>query len=324
MRNSKEFIMQLKEYICTHDIEDNILERLYFHTCIEFKLEHNLYPYIVESLGKFDNAGKVVKHIIDTLQNNFESQVIDCTNDNVYFKYINIELNTNENGYGSYLKFKNNTIYLEIGACKEYFNKNIDKYIKIIVHELLHGYEDYNRIKNTGQGIFAYYNDKYKNSFNNLISQNDTKMWLSRCNYFLNDQERNAYLSQLETDIESIFKNEHITIKDFNYTKFKDKLKNTDIWQEYFKLSIFILKLKNSEWPKEQKKYIEDIWEQLYNENKRFSLITKELYNNWQKFEKKFEQLIPKIICKYIETNLKEVAFDVSLLDKEKYWETII
>ena len=26
-----------------------------------------------------------------------------------------------------------------------------------------YGYEDYNRIKNTGQGIFTYYNDKYKN-----------------------------------------------------------------------------------------------------------------------------------------------------------------
>lgn len=314
----------INEYVIENEIEENILNRLYFHTCVEFKLDHNLYPYIVESLGKFDNAGKVVKHIIDTLKNNFESQVIDCTNDNVYFKYIKVELNTNEDGYAGYLEFKNNTVYLEIGASKEYFNEHIDKYIKTIVHELLHGYEDYNRIKNTGQGIFTYYNDKYINSLNNLDSQNDIKLWISRCNYFLNDQERNAYLSQLESDIESIFKNEHITIEDFNYTKFKNKLKETDIWKEYFQLSVFILKLKNSEWTKEQKKYVEDIWEQLYNENKRFSLIIRELYNNWQKFEKKFEQLVPKIICKYIETNLKEVAFDVSLLYKEKYWETII
>lgn len=27
---------------------------------------------------------------------------------------------------------------------------------------------------------------------------------------------------------------------------------------------------------------------------------------------------------KYIETNLKEVAFDISLLDKENYWENLI
>jgi len=317
-------MITLNNYILENDLEEDILKRLYFHTCIEFKLNNNLYPYIIESLGKFDNAGKVVKHIIDVLKNNFESQVIDCTNDNVYFKYINIKLNANENGYGRYLEFKNNTIYLEIGATKEYFNENIDKYVKSIVHELLHGYEDYNRIKNTGQGIFTYYDDKYKNSFMNINSLNDLKMWLSRCNYFLNNQERNAYLSQLETDIESIFKNEHITIENFNYTKFKDKLKSTNIWKEYFKLSIFILKLKNSKWSNEQKQYVEDIWKQLYNENKRFSLISKELYKNWQKFEKKFEQLVPKIICKYIETNLKEVAFNVSLINRENYWENLI
>jgi len=314
----------LKEYIINNELEEDILNRLYFHTCIEFKLDHNLYPYIIESLGKFDNAGIVVKHIIDVLKENYKSQVIDCTNDNVYFKYIDIYTNQKINGEGCYVEYNDNTVYFEIDASEEYFNANIDEYVKLIIHELLHGYEDYNRIKNTGQGIFVYYNDKYKNSFNNLNSQNVIKLWLSRCNYLLNSQERNAYLSQLETDIELLFKNEHITIEDFNYTKFKDKLKNTAIWKEYFNLSIFILKLKNSSWSNEQKKYVENIWNQLYNEKKTFNQLCKELYNNWIKFEKKFEQLVPKIICKYIETNLKEVAFSISLLDEEKYWKNII
>lgn len=315
----------LNEYVLESKLEENILNRLYFHTCVEFKLNNNLYPYVIESLGKFDNADKVVKHIIDTLKSNFESQTIDCTNDNVYFKYINITLNTGENGYGTYLKFKDNTVYLEIGTkSKDYLIENIDRYTKTIIHELLHGFEDYNRIKNTGQGIFAYLNDKYKNSFANLNSQNDVKMWLSRCIYLLNDQERNAYLSQLETDIESLFKNDNIRIEDFNYSKFKDKLKSTSIWKEYFKLSIFILKLKNSKFSDEQKEYVENTWSQLYNENKTFNQIIKELYANWEKFEKKFEQLVPKIICKYIDTNLKEVDFDESLLDEENYWENIV
>ena len=315
----------LNDYVIENNLEEIILKRLHFHTCVEFKLNNSLYPYIVESLGKFDNAGKVVKHIIDTLKSNFESQVIDCTNDNVYFKYIDIELNTNANGYGSYLKFKDDTVYLELGAKnKEYFIENIDMYIKLCVHELLHGYEDYNRIKNTGQGIFTYLNDKYKNSFANLNSQNDLKMWLSRCNYFLNDQERNAYLSQLVNDIESLFKNEHITIENFSYTKFKDKLKNSFMWKEYFKLSTFILNLKNSKFSDEQKKHVENLCEQLYKEKKTFNQINKEMYNNWKKFEKKFEQLVPKIICRYIDTNLKEVAFDAYLLDKENYWKNIL
>ena len=73
-----------------------------------------------------------------------------------------------------------------------------------------------------------------------------------------------------------------------------------------------------------EKKYVENLWAQLYNEKKTFSQIIKELYNNWEKFEKKFEQLVPKIICNYIDTNLKEVAFDESLLDEENYWENIV
>lgn len=318
-------MITLNNYIIENELEKNILNRLYFHTCVEFKLDHNLYPYIVESLGKFDNAGLVVKHIIDELQDNFESQKINCQDDNVYFKYIDIQINNQQNGIATYIKYQDNTVFIEL-FCKSLndFKFNIDRYIKTLIHELLHGYEDYNRIKNTGQGIFAYYNDKYKNSFNNINSQDDLKMWLSRCNYFLNSQERNAYLSQLESDIESLFKNEHITIEDFNYTKFKDKLKNSFMWKEYFKLSIFILKLKNAKLSNEQKKYVEFVWDNLYSEKKSFNQIVKELYSNWEKFEKKFEQLVPKIICKYIETNLKEVAFDISLLDKENYWENLI
>ena len=315
----------INEYIIKNEIYEDILQRLYFHTCIEFKLNYNLYPYIVENYGKFDNAGLVVKHIIDELQDNFESQKINCQDDNVYFKYINIQINNQQNGFATYIKYQDNTVFIEL-FCKSLndFKFNIDSYVKTIIHELLHGYEDYNRIKNTGQGIFAYYNDKYKNSFNNINSQNNIKMWLSRCNYFLNSQERNAYLSQLESDIEKIFKDEHIKIEDFDYTKFKNKLKETDIWKEYFKLSVFILKLKNSKWNNEQKQYVEFVWDHLYNEKKSFNQIVKELYNNWEKFEKKFEQLVPKIICKYIEINLKEVAFTPSSLNKENYWKNII
>ena len=283
-------MIQLNEYIIENEIENDILNRIYFHTCVEFKLTNNLYPYhIDESYGKFDNAGKVVKHIIDVLKEHCESQVIDCSDDNVYFKFINININSRYKGYAQYVKYDNNTVYINICTEQHDFNENIDIYIKLIIHELLHAYEDYNRIKNTGQGIFAYYNEKYKKSFAHVNSQNDIKRLLSRCNYFLNDQERNAYLSQIETDIESIFKNEHIKIEDFNYTGFKDKLKNTDIWKQYFKLSTFILKLKNSEYSNEQKQYVENVWNQLYNEKKTFNQIAKKLYNNWLKFEQKFE-----------------------------------
>ncbi len=56
----------LEGYINEMHIEDNILKRIYFHTCIEFKLPHNLYPYIVESNGKFEQLGpRLVCQYID-------------------------------------------------------------------------------------------------------------------------------------------------------------------------------------------------------------------------------------------------------------------
>jgi len=314
----------ITEYVIEDEIYEDILKRIYFHTCIEFKLNHNLYPYIVENYGKFDNVGLVVKHIINELKNNYKSRIIDCSEFNVFFKKIDIFLDKSGNGMCSYDGINNDTISIEIIANKQEFKKNIDIYVKLIIHELLHAYEDYNRIKNTGKGIFDFMGKKYSNSIMNINSRNDIKMWLSRCNYFLNSQERNAYLSQLESDIEKLFKDEHIKIEDFDYTKFKNKLKETDIWKEYFKLSVFILKLKNSKWNDEQKQYVETVWSNLYDEKKSFNQIIKELYNNWEKFEKKFEQLVPKILCKHLETNLKEVAFSVSSLNEENYWKNII
>ena len=314
----------LNDYIINTEICEDILNRLYVHICVEFKLEHNAYPYIVESLGKFDNAGLVVKHIIDTLKNNFESQTIDCSKFNVFFFFFYVKIDESAKGLCSYCGLKNDVLNIKIMGDENVFTKNIDTYIKLIVHELVHAYEDYNRKKNTGKGIFDFLNAKYTNSFNNVNSPNEVKMWLGRCNYFLNDHERNAYLSQLESDIESIFKNDHITIEEFNYTKFKDKLKETSIWKEYFKISAFILKLCNTDWNDVQKQYVEDMWNDLYNEKRTFNQIKKELYNNWQKFEKKFEQLVPKIICRYIDTNLKEVAIDASVLTEENYWKNLL
>ena len=317
-------MINLEQYLSETELENEILYRLYFHTCVEFKLSNNLYPYIIENYGKFDNAGLVLKYIIDVLKNNFKSQKIDCKEYNVYFDYLDIEIDESSNSYAGYDSYKDKIVKIVLHGSEEYFNDNIDKYIKLILHELLHGYEDYNRIKNTGKSIYDYWNEKYANSFKSLNSLNDVKAWLSRANYFLNSQERNAYLSELEYDIKKIFKDDHITIETFNYSKFKQKLKESDMWKIYFDISIFILKLYNTNWNNNQKEYVEELWVNTYKEQKTFNQIKKELYNKWQKFEKKFEQLVPKLICQYIETNLKEVSFDISLLNEDNYWKNII
>ena len=305
------------EYI----FEDYIIERLYFHTCVEFKLDHPLYPYIVESLGKFDNAGQCIMTIINDLSENLTSHKIDCRNDNVFFDFIYIEISNNGYGSASYNRYENKTIYMTL-YCKdeEDFETDVDEYAKIILHELLHGYEDFNRMNNEGKSIFDYHNDKYRNSFKAINSFDDVTMYIGRCNYFLNDQERNAYLSSLETEIEKIFRNKHITIEDFNYTKFKEMLKNSGIFKIYFDLKKIIIMLSQDNIDDKTKEHVENVWKKLYREDMTYNMIIKEISSKWKKFKNKFEQLVPKLICRYIDdSKIKEMYVNESMLNKKEY-----
>ena len=284
--------------------ENYLLERLCTHCSLEFKLMNGkgldprfkFYQSIYESLGKFDNAGKVVEHIIKELQNNFTSQKIDCKNDKVYFDFIDITLYNNNYGGAAYLKYKDDTIYIEIYSKNlNEFNDHLENYERLILHELLHGYEDYNRIKFGKESIFDLYNNDYKNAFKNLNNIDDIKMYFSRCKYFLNTQERNAYFSSLENSIKKLLKTNNYYLDKFDYNKFINDLKEIDTWKIYFGLFIFIEKLKQYQ-DKNVQKYIEDSYNKLYTP-KTYKEICKELTYKWKKFDSKFNQLVPKILC---------------------------
>lgn len=302
----------LKEHI----LEDDLIRNLYDHVCAEFKFWHNFYPYVLESLGKFSNADIVIRHIVKDLKKDFRSKMISCENYDTWFSKISIDIDNRYESSARYVRLHDGIVYIEIGcSSQDHFNKHIEDYETLLLHELLHGYEDYNRIKNTGESIHNYLTDIYKTSFINLNYGDKTNKLLSRCNYLLNDQERNAYMSELETDIDKIFRNENIEIEDFDYSYFKEKLKSTGIWKAYFELSKFIFMMKDDKLTDNDKQHIEDTWKHLYKEDISFNAIKDKLYNNWRKFEKKFEQLVSKIVCKHIDVRHKKIAFDASLFD---------
>lgn len=313
----------LNEYILENSYENYLLEQLCCHCSLEFKFTNGkgldprfvFYKSIYESLGKFNNSGKVVKHIIKELTNNFISQKIDCKNYNVFFDYIDIEINNEHNGNGSYMKYKDHIIYMKLYSLDvEEFIKNIDDYEKLFLHELLHGFEDYNRITSGKDSIFDLIGNEYTNSFKNLNNSNDLKMYLSRCKYFLNPQERNAYFSSLESSIKKLLKSGNYYLDKFDFNKFKEDLKHTDIWKIYFDLFIFIEKLKTLS---QYKETIEITYNQLFEDNKSFKNIIKELQNKWRKFNSKFNQLVPKILCDNLQIKeSREFSFTISKLNE--------
>jgi hypothetical protein len=321
MKTLKEHIF--KNTTSYNNYENYLLEKLCCHCSLEFKFingkgldpRFNYYNSIYESLGKFDNAGKVIEHICNELKNNFKTQQIDCRNDNVFFNYINIEINNEHNVNMSYIKYKDNIIFIELYSLNiNEFIENIDEYEKLFLHELLHGYEDYNRITSGKDSIFNLIGNEYDNAFKNLNNSNDLKMYLSRCKYFLNPQERNAYFTSLETSIKKLLKSGNYYLDKFDFNKFKKDLKHTDIWTIYFDLFIFIEKLKTLN---QYKDIIKRTYNQLFEDNKSFKDIYKELQNKWRKFNSKFNQLVPKILCNNLQIKeSREFSFTINKLNE--------
>jgi len=309
---------------------EDVMQMLYLHTCVEFKLSNNsMFGYVVESKGKFDNAGIALKNIITHLSASFKDTTIDCSSCNVFFDSVCISILDSNEIKCKYTKIEQDVAYIEIYGNEEMFISNTNEYAKLILHELLHAYDDYNRISKGKPSLFAFWNEKYSTSSMNLNSLQKHERVLSRINYFFNDSEQNAYFSQLEIDVKDIIDKLHLTrknFKDFSYSIFKEQIKNTSIWKEYFELSKFILSMHNESIDERDKKFIVMKWKSLYKEDKSFSEIDKEIWNKWTKFEKKFEQLLPKIIC----DNLPSIAnenlgsFDPRYLDEDYIWENLI
>lgn len=298
--------------------ENELLERLCNHISIIVytKYGSGIIPNIQlkESLGNFKNAHKVLNHIITELKSNFNSQEINCDNYDVFFKKIKIDIINKDLINASYLNIDNDVLEIEILCLdKETFIDYIYYYIELILHEMLHGYEDYCRKSSNTKGIFDLWNINYKKSYININNINDIKRYLSRCKYFFNSQERNAYFSSLELCIKDIIKKYHISADNLDYEKFKRAIKDHHIWKIYFDLGTFIIGLENIN--NDNKKYIEKQYNSLFESNKSFNEIKKELNISWKKFDKKFNQLVPKILCNNIQIKeFKNYSFNIDKL----------
>lgn len=295
----------IKEYI-NHTFENYLSESLAFHTSVEdkirqpFKIGISLYESLLfESFGRFDNCGQCAEYISREIKNNPNEQEIDCSKFNVYFKKLNIErVEYSSLISAAYTGLKDkDTINIELQIPKEINQDDEEKIMYVIIHELLHGYEDYNRMNNGKGSIFDMFDEKYRKSVSKINSIFDIYKLVSRCKYFLNDQERNAYFGELYPMIEKIIKNEHITRDNLKYDALVDKIKNTDIWKIYFDLGEFVLNIKNDSLNDKEKKEIIDIYSHITGKESKYNEIKKELVNKWKKFHAKFNQLVPKIIC---------------------------
>ena len=185
-------------------------------------------------------------------------------------------------GHDDYNEVRYDTInekfkFIEINLI--FSKEHIDNIYSLIMHELVHAYDDYIHIKKSGFGASLYERDKrakyqlvrVKNKNDDIIIQVFKDFM-----YLLNKSEQNAYIGQLNSEVKGTYKNIKDIIND---------LKNTSIFFNYKQIKLnFNAIIKN-------KKYLNqfcEVYRQTYETKKSNESIIKELNNKYNKCWKKF------------------------------------
>lgn len=290
----------IKEYINENELYNILKNHLIYHINIEQQIE-NPFSIFNESLGTFNNCGKIAQEVFDKLYENYTKVLcINVKKYKVYFDELKINCNKSTTLYGTYIGQENRIVTIEMYIPEKLTYEDFDEFIFLLIHELMHGYEDKRRIKHDKPSIFNLLDDTYNKSFKLLTANNEITRNISKLKYFLNDQEVNAYFGTLDEIIKRLIEKNNITKDNIKYDKLIDDIKQQYIFKEYFNLCKFIIQINNDNIDNKDKNKILDIYNNYYKENITYNKFVKNINTKWNKFYSKFNQLVPKIICKYI------------------------
>lgn len=267
-----------------------------FGFIFEQNLPHRDFNYLCEAYGVFNGCYELAREIFEIGKNKNFNETFTYIPINIDFIdkiNVNVRLSPNS-GYSptesKLVKGKFRPLKLYIG-----FRTTDEKIISAIMHELLHAYEDYKRKTNKAIDI----NTKAKNIgyFKNRQNQTNEGMEykISMILYFLNNFERNAYVTQmiglLRTcdkkfyDINEVLKFIKSTVPYKNYqTIFTWAEELCDIESEYWQSYVLKIVNKRSE-----------------HNFTTFNQFLKWMVINVLKFQKKFNNVIPKIAAEYLD-----------------------
>ena len=289
----------LQSYIIESGFDD--IDKLIIAECnIEnYKDSHALRYGILESLGIFRGCKEITEYIFNELKANIDQQElkIDITNikaDNKFFdlcflhnkcddSYRDTEAGyCSSDGHNDYNEIRydvENEKFKFIEIVLKFSKSHIDDIYPLIMHELIHAYDDYIHIKKSGFDSSLYKRNE-KNKYNLVKIKKETDDVLTQVfkdfTYFLNKSEQTAYIGQLNTEITGKYNNIKDIIND---------LKGTFVFFNYKLIKLNFNAIVNN------KKYSErfcDVYRQIYDTKKSNESIIKELNNKYNKCWKKF------------------------------------
>lgn len=292
----------IKDYITKDTIlEKALLSHLLYHIDVQANIVNPL-SYLNESLGTFNSCGKIVEHIFYELyKNGFHDEfTIDVTKYKSYIDKVYIKYEKSSELYALYTGQHNRIINIELSAPEKITYAHYDDLMFLLIHELMHGYEDKRRTIHGKPSIFNLLDDKYIKSIRLFKSINELTRNVGQFNYLFNNQEQNAYFGTLDNIIKTIVEKTNSTQNNIEYNEIIDKIKDSHTFKIYFELGEFIVNINNDNLTDSDKEQILDLYKNYYKEDITYDKLVKKLNNKWNHFYSKFNQLTPKIICKYI------------------------
>jgi len=293
----------IKDYITEDTIlEKVLLNHLLYHIDVQANIV-NPVSYLNESLGTFNSCGKITEHIFNELyENGFQDELnIDVTKYKSYIDKIHIKCEKSSELYASYTGQHNRIVNIELSIPEKITYAHYDDLMFLLIHELMHGYEDKRRINHGKPSIFNLLDNKYIKSIRIFKSINELTRNIGQFNYLFNKQEQNAYFGTLDNIIKTIIEKTNSTQNNIEYNDIIKEIKNSHMFKIYFNLGEFIVNINNDNLTDSDKKQILDLYKNYYKEDDiTYNKLVKKLNSKWNRFYSKFNQLTPKIICKYI------------------------
>lgn len=261
------------EYVVDDKFENYLFDRLEsFITLNENYLQIN-----EAQLNLFDNYKEILDIILKDIKKipqNFEEKQIKISINSVqeYPKNIFIDVKHIREGIRGafYNCTKNGDVSLNL-YFGEGFRMQWNKIRIMILHELMHGYQEYIRISNNQPSIFDEYTREYCNATMNLskeMSKSYIVRYIAFLKYFFNDKEKEAYFATLELKFLDIIDEIKPSFFNIKFDKIKNLIKQDDIWQLYFNFGKFTLNIDNIDDEELEDSYAE-ICETIEDERKR-------------------------------------------------------
>lgn len=282
------------------NLPQNILE---YHFYLEFGIRDRQNISINEKYGKYDGQldfvlelanvlySDIIENIDKTIKYDLNRNDLDDMFKNIFFNKLTIKYSHNcGTGYVPEVKFNDKDKKLEHIQININANQYIshDDIITVLVHELTHAWEDYNRYLQNNDSLHDIINNtnynKLKGVNGNITPENLCKTLLYRLKRF----ERNAYVSEFASLLDK--ENEIIT----SYKDAVELFINSDTWRD-----IQILK-HNFEQQHNKQEFV-DSFNKLNNTNYTANKIYKIISKQIKDYISKLETLMPKLYYEYYE-----------------------